>query len=325
MTVSEEGGPRFSAASKDCEFALPRSKLLCSLTGGWTSLLVQRFESSGSVDAFDTHPTPDQLIVVVTGGRRDVESFSNGRWRKAVYQPGSVSLTTCGQADRLRWRSLTAAPAESLHLYIPPYFFLAVQEEYRRAGASARTQPLNSLSFTDPVVTQVVLSLADALYYGAPDLYAQSAAQFLAAHLLSAQSGQPDPAQDRRSPGRLLDSRLSHVLEYMAAHYAEPLSLDHLAREACVSRFHFGRLFKERLGITPYHYLVKLRLDAAASLLNETEMSVLEIALTCGYGSAAHFTAAFQKCFSLPPSAYRRNLRGDAFQFRVHPVNQAVE
>ena len=38
-------------------------------------------------------------------------------------------------------------------------------------------------------------------------------------------------------------------------------------------------------------------LDAAASLLGDTELSVLEIALACGYGSAAHFTAAFQKRF----------------------------
>ncbi len=306
MTASKETG-RFSAASEACEFALPRRKLLCSLAAGWTSLLVQKFESSGSVDAFETRPTPDQLIVVVTGGCRDVQSFSGGRWRKAVYRPGSVSMTTGGRADRLRWQSLTSAPAESLHLYIPQHFFSDVQDEYRRAGAPARTQPFNSLSFTDPLISRLALSLADAVQNGAPDLYAQSAAQFLAAHLLSAQAGWPDLSRDRRSPGTLSDRRLAHVLEYMEAHYAEPLSLDQLAREACVSRFHFGRLFKERVGITPHRYLVQIRLDAAASLLCDTDLSVLEIALSCGYGSAAHFTAAFQKRFFQPPSVYRRN------------------
>ena len=322
---SEESEQSFSAASRDCEFALPRRKLLCSLTAEWTSLLVQKFEPPGSVDAFETCPTPDQLIVVVTGGFRDVESFSSGRWKKAVYRPGSVSMTAGGQIDRLRWRSLTAAPAESVHLYIPQYFFSAAQDEYRRAGKPARDQPLNSLSSSDPVVLQVALSLADAVQQGVPDIYAQSAAQFLAAHLLFAQSGWPDPLQDKRSPGTLSDRRLTHILEYISAHYAEPLSLEHLAREACISRFHFGRLFKERLGITPHHYLVKIRLDAAASLLGDTELSVLEIALACGYGSAAHFTAAFQKRFSQPPSVYRRTLRGGAFQRRVHTTSPAAE
>ena len=308
MTTSEENG-RFSAASEACEFALPRRKLLCSLAAGWTSLLVQKFESSGSVEAFETRPTPDQLIVVVTGGCRDVESFSSGRWRKAVYRPGSVSMTTCGRVDRLRWRSLTPTPAESLHLYIPQHFFSGARDEYQRAGAPARTQPLDALSFSDHAISRVALSLADAIQNGAPDLYAQSAAHFLAAHLLCTQTGWSDPSQDRRSPGTLSDRRLAHVLEYVSAHYAEPLSLDQLAREACVSRFHFGRLFKERVGVTPHHYLVRIRLDAAASLLSDTDISVLEIALTCGYGSAAHFTAAFQKRFSQPPSLYRRNLR----------------
>ncbi len=312
MTAPEETGGRFSAASESCEFALPRRKTLCSLAAGWTSLLVQRFESSGSVEAFETRPTPDQLIVVVTGGCREVESFSGGRWRKAVYRPGSVSMTTCGRVDRLRWRSLTPAPAESLHLYIPQHFFSDMRDEYRRVGAPARTQPLDALSLSDPVISRMALSLADAIRSGAPDLYAQSAAQFLAAHLLSAQTGWPDPSQDKRLPGTLSDRRLAHILEYMNAHHAEPLSLDQLAREACISRFHFGRLFKERVGVTPHHHLVKIRLDAAASLLDDTDLSVLEIALSCGYGSAAHFTAAFGRRFFQTPSLYRQSLRGTA-------------
>ena len=66
------------------------------------------------------------------------------------------------------------------------------------------------------------------------------------------------------------------------------------------------------MGVTPYHYLVKIRLDAAASLLGDTDLSVLDIALSCGYGSAAHFTAAFHKRFFQTPSVYRRSLRGTA-------------
>ncbi len=309
MTASGETAGGFSAASEACEFALPRRKLLCSRAAGWTSLLVQRFEAADSVEAFETRPTPDQLVVVVTGGCRDVGSFSGGRWRGSVYRPGSVSLTTGGRVDRLRWRSLTPDPAESLHLYIPQHFFSGVRDEYRRAGLPARAQALDAPAFLDPVVSRMALSLADAVQNGAPDLYAQAAAQFLAAHLLSTQAGWPDPSQDRRHPGALSNRRLAHVVEFMGAHYAEPLSLDRLAREACVSRFHFGRLFKERVGVTPHSYLVKIRLDAAAALLRDTDLGVLEIALSCGYGSAAHFTAAFQKRFPQAPSLYRRNQR----------------
>ena len=310
MAALEEVEGRFSAASKACEFALPRRKLSCSLNVGWTSLLIQRFEPPATVEDFKTHPTPDQLIVVVTGGCREVESFSGGRWKKAVYNPTSVSMTPPDHVDRLRWRSLTSAPAESLHLYIPRHFFSGARDEFQRAGAPIPAQPLDSLAFNDPVVARVALSLADAVEAGAPDLYAQSAAQFLATHLLSKQTGWAGALHAGQDSKSLANRRMAHVLEYIQAHYAQPLSLDKLAREACVSRFHFGRLFRQQTGMTPHSYLVKIRMDAAASLLGDSDLSILEIALSCGYGSAAHFAVAFQRRFSQTPSLYRQSLRG---------------
>ena len=94
----------------------------------------------------------------------------------------------------------------------------------------------------------------------------------------------------------------------MKVHYAEPLSLDQLAAEAGVSRFHFISLFKENVGITPHRYLVQLRMTAAAALLNSRELSILEVALACGYQSAAHFTSAFVQHYSQTPSQYRKGL-----------------
>ncbi len=321
MTVLEESAGRFSEASEACEFAIPRRKLSCSLNVGWTSLLIQRFETPATVEDFETRTTPDQLIVVVTGGCREVESLSGGRWKKAVYNPTSVSMTPPGHVDRLRWRSLASAPAESLHLYIPQHFFSGVRDEFQRAGAPLPAQPLDSLSFNDPVVARVAFSLADAVEAGAPDLYAQSAAQFLATHLLSKQTGWAGALHAGQDSKGLSNRRMAHVLEYIQAHYAQPLSLDQLAREACVSRFHFGRLFRQQTGMTPHGYLVKIRMDAAASLLGDSDLSILEIALSCGYGSAAHFSAAFQKRFSQTPSLYRQSLRGGA----SHPLIHAHE
>ena len=58
----------------------------------------------------------------------------------------------------------------------------------------------------------------------------------------------------------------------------KPLSLDDLAREAGVSRFHFVALFRRRAGVTPYQFLIAVRLRAAASLLRETAMPVAAVA-----------------------------------------------
>ena len=271
----------------------------------WTCLRVQAFESRGSVEAFDTPASPDQLIVVATKGRGKVEGFSGGLWRGAAYYPGIGGMTPSGETSRMRWQPQGPGVVETLHLSIPNYIFADAQDEYRRIGSLFRTQRLNALSFYDPVVLRVALSLADAAKTGMPELYAQAATQFLAVHLLSMQSGWPDLSQDKRSPGTLESRQLAHVLEYMNVHYKDALSLDKLAEEARVSRFHFVRLFKEKVGIPPHHYLIKIRMEAAAALLRDTDLSVMEIAFDCGYQSAAHFSAAFQKHFSQSPRLYR--------------------
>ena len=91
----------------------------------------------------------------------------------------------------------------------------------------------------------------------------------------------------------------------MTAHYSEPLSLKQLADEANISSFHFVRVFKKCCGVTPHRYLIRLRMEAAAAMLADTDMDVIQVAIACGYRSAAHFTAAFQKHFSKLPSLYR--------------------
>lgn len=273
----------------------------------WTCLQVQAFESRGDVEAFDTPASPDQLIVVATKGRGEVECFAGGLWRKAAYYPGTGGMSPSGETSRMRWRPQGAEVLETLHLSVPDHFFAGAQDEYRRIGSLSRTQPLNALSFYDPVVLRIALSLADAARTGMPELYAQSAAHFLAVHLLSMQSGWPGLSQDKRRPGTLEGRRLARVLEYMNVHYKDSLSLNRLAEEAGVSRFHFARLFKEQIGIPPHRFLIKIRMDAAAAMLRDTDMIVVEIAIRCGYQSAAHFSAAFQEHFAQSPSAYRRN------------------
>ncbi len=81
--------------------------------------------------------------------------------------------------------------------------------------------------------------------------------------------------------------------------------MNRLAEEAGVSPFHFVRLFREAMGVTPRRYLTKTRMEAAASLLADTDLSILDIALECGYQSQSHFSTAFQQHFSCPPSRYR--------------------
>jgi AraC-like DNA-binding protein len=90
--------------------------------------------------------------------------------------------------------------------------------------------------------------------------------------------------------------------------YAEPLSVEELARAAGLSRAHFSREFKSAFGETPHAYLLTRRLERAASLLRNTDRQILDICLSVGLQSLGSFTTSFTRMYGMPPSAYRASL-----------------
>jgi AraC family transcriptional regulator len=92
----------------------------------------------------------------------------------------------------------------------------------------------------------------------------------------------------------------------MSEHVAEEFSLDRLAAQAGLSKFHFQRLFKAATGVPPSHYHIDLRMNEARRLMRETKMSVIDVALEVGYANPSHFARLFRRETGLSPSDYRR-------------------
>lgn len=92
----------------------------------------------------------------------------------------------------------------------------------------------------------------------------------------------------------------------MARNPAEEFSLERLAAQAQLSKFHFSRLFKAATGRSPSRYHLDLRMNAARRLLRETDRSIIEIALEVGYPSPSRFAQLFRREAGLTPSEYRR-------------------
>lgn len=308
--IINDSEPAIAEASLLCGRALPSTILATSRDVGWTSVLVDHHRVQASEKPFETVPTPDQTVVVMTRGEQEIEAFRAGVWRRATYRAGTIGMTAGGESDRLRRRvRQNAALFEKVNLYIPSRFFQDAADHYRRAGHRLGDEPLTTLAFHDPVVGGTVAALLRAMAAGLPNLYAQTATQWLATHLLSAHARLIDTAEDARLPGTISDKRLARVLEYMSAHFAEPLALEDLAAEAGISKFHFCRLFRASTGMTPHGFLIKLRMDTARRLLETTDLSVALIAAQCGFAGAAHFGAAFASRFGVAPTAFRINHR----------------
>ena len=299
--------PLYSPQSHANSAIQPGSKLLTSATAAWRSALLEVWQQPSTVEEFTTVSTPDQVIVFTSAGHYEIESYAKGSWRTARYQPGKGGATAPFNTSRLRWRSGDTSSITTLHLYLPHEFLLEAGEEYRRAGSAFAVTPVDFLSIDDPQIYQVLRGLARGVEMSAPDLYCDAACRMLAVHLLLIGGGLKIEDLARNIGSELTDRRLRRVVEYMHHHATDTITLDQLASEACISRFHFTRLFKAKLGLTPHEYLVRLRLGKAAHLLRTTDLDIVTVASECGYPHPGRFAQAFRKLFSESPSAYRRS------------------
>ena len=99
---------------------------------------------------------------------------------------------------------------------------------------------------------------------------------------------------------------LGRAIALMEKNLEEPLDAGRMARAAGLSQRQLERLFRLHLNTTPQRYYLDLRLQRARALLQYSEMPVVEVAVACGFGSAAHFSRSYRSWAGRPPRAERR-------------------
>lgn len=92
---------------------------------------------------------------------------------------------------------------------------------------------------------------------------------------------------------------------YILENFTQNISLQQLAKHCLVSPFHFSRIFKTIMNVSPHQYLTEVRLNHAKILLSTTAQSVTDIAFTCGFNSVEHFATAYRSRFHASPSKFR--------------------
>jgi AraC-like DNA-binding protein len=103
--------------------------------------------------------------------------------------------------------------------------------------------------------------------------------------------------------------QLRRACAFIDAHLQGDLSLSDLARECRVSAGHFGRAFRQAVGVPPHQWLTMRRIERAKRLLMEGDLHLAQIALHCGFVDQSHLTRAFKRCEGCSPGKWRR-LRG---------------
>jgi AraC-like DNA-binding protein len=104
-------------------------------------------------------------------------------------------------------------------------------------------------------------------------------------------------------------ARLCRARDYLGECYRERITLENGASEACLSPFHFNRLFTLAFGETPHEFVTRRRIEEAKRLLLSDNHSVTDICLDVGYESLGSFSMRFRSLTGLSPAAFRREAR----------------
>jgi len=256
----------------------------------------------------DTLPLPSVsepfLAWTLSGDVEFQERENQQPWITHRIQKGAFFLTSGGAPYDIRWKAATSDPFEVMFVFVElPLLERALEEVFGADAAQVRLRDVSA--FTDDVLNSLMERPRDELTNRkASPLFVQGIAQAIAIHLArdyaitdeDAYSGSPS------LPGH----KLRQITDWMAKHIAEEFSLDRLAAQAGLSKFHFQRLFKNSIGVSPSRYLINMRMNNARRLLRETKLSVMDIALEVGYADPSHFARLFRREIGLSPSDYRR-------------------
>lgn len=101
---------------------------------------------------------------------------------------------------------------------------------------------------------------------------------------------------------------LASAISYIEDHYLEEVTLEEISNQSGISVRHLNRIFQSYYQTTPVAYIQRLRLERACTLLMQTNLSVTEISVKCGFNDSNYFTRQFKKVYGITPKAYRKTI-----------------
>jgi AraC family transcriptional regulator len=273
--------------------------ILSSQNQGWENILVEQFQhppGEGNTYYSDEHticlslaPRPVRLLQI-KGDKTFV----------SPYGKGDISITPAEMPFFARWDR----DDFYLQIRIASRFLENVARETNNIN-SDRLELLSEFRTRDPHLESIAMMLLAELKQEnlGGSLYVNSLTNVLAVHLLR-QYTVSKPRLEMYESG-LLQHQILQVIEYIDEHLHRDIKLVDLAQLLDISQFHFSHLFKRSLGTSPYQYILQQRIERAKQLLKQTERSIIDIALLCGFNSHSHLSKQFRQLTGMTPTAYR--------------------
>jgi AraC family transcriptional regulator len=234
----------------------------------------------------------DVAIAAVVAGSFTYSTDSG----RSLLHPGAVLLGNSGTCFECAHDHGTGDRCVSFQLS-PEYF---AEISATAAGSSRYRFPAAMLPVAKHVTPAIVR--LESMAYGDLPLRIEEAVASLTATVIAAVSGHI--ASRGRTSARD-ERRVAEVVRYMEQYATEPLDLDRLAKVAFLSKYHFLRTFRRTIGVSPYQFLLTLRMRRAALRLIGSSASIASIGFESGFGDLSTFNGHFRELFGMSPRDYR--------------------
>ena len=237
----------------------------------------------------------EQFVITINLGQSvQVERTLDRHLQTGLMFTGAVGLCPMYTSQAIRWDR----DANVLLLNLEPELLTRNAVELLDTD---RYEMLPHLITQDALIHQIGLGLKAQLKTNGSDsrLYAESAATFLAVHLL--QNYTTRKSSIREYEGGLPQQKLKQSIDYIQDNLAREISLNELANELGISRYYFCRLFKQSTGFSPHQYVIQQRVEQAKQLLLRGEMSIADVAQVCGFAHQSHLTRHFKRLTGVTP------------------------
>jgi AraC family transcriptional regulator len=211
--------------------------------------------------------------------------------------PGTLTFVPAFRESEWLWDS----EVEILEIYLPAAILerIALEDSatkaFGRKYSPATVTLIDRFAIRDSLLEQLILTLYRELEHNNShnSLYVESLQNLVAVHLLKYHCSVKilDPVEN----GRLSKSQLRQVLDYIQVNFDHDLSLAELSKVVQLSSHHFGKLFKQSMGVSPYQYVLKCRVEKAKKLLVNEQLSIVEVGQQVGFYDQSHFNNVFRR------------------------------